>query len=418
MSSGNNAQVTTAQKLADQFNTIYTFLMSAENSAQSDDYNAAIQTARTVIENLTNSYTQYEIYYDDNDRIELSILLSTIVNFIETSYISQTVTFPSFGDLQTEIKKKIDAATAELNSASSAAEFKLILYDDIKYSLQEIKGYPNLADEIREAYFSAKSNKRGLALAFTGPPGTGKTITAQATAKEFYSDIFIINPGDILDMYFGNSEKNIAKLFDTARKHAKDTRKTATIFLDEGESLFAVRKSTGQSAPPGVITTFLQYIDGVFTDPDDHKNIIILTATNLWDDFDPAIQRRFKRIEIPNADENGRYEIMREEFIKQLNAINIQYSNQMQQQYDPIFRKLAKKNESNAIIIRNIQNAFSSGTVRYLEKVGQNTYKVASTQTPTSTTVDAISGIFNLQSNINILGEVPSQQKLEQSFNR
>ncbi len=134
-----------------------------------------------------------------------------------------------------------------------------------------------------------------------GPPGCGKTYIVKSAAGE--SGVSFVNAklSDLLDMYVGNTEKNIHKVFETARKNAP-----SILFIDELEALGGRRDKMDQSASRSAINQLLYEMDGVEAN---NENALIIGATNAPWAVDPALRRsgRFsKMIYIPEPDYNSR----------------------------------------------------------------------------------------------------------------
>lgn len=138
--------------------------------------------------------------------------------------------------------------------------------------------------------YKAYGKKIGGGILLYGPPGCGKTHIAKATAGEIDANFINIGINDILDMWLGNSEKNLHKIFETARKH-----KPCVIFIDEIDALGANRNDINKNAGRTVINQFLAELDGIDSDND---GILVLGATNAPWYIDPAFRRpgRFDRI--------------------------------------------------------------------------------------------------------------------------
>lgn len=142
-----------------------------------------------------------------------------------------------------------------------------------------------------------------------GPPGTGKTLVVRALAKEAGCRMLAVQPSDVMDMYVGEGEKLVRSLFELARRLSP-----CVIFLDEIDALFGSRSSSrdtgGALAHHGVITEFMQEMDGLRSNRD--SNVIVIGATNRPFDLDDAILRRLPRrllVDLPGEKE-------REEILK------------------------------------------------------------------------------------------------------
>jgi transitional endoplasmic reticulum ATPase len=139
-----------------------------------------------------------------------------------------------------------------------------------------------------------------------GPPGCGKTHLARATAGEIKAGFISIGINDVLDMWIGQSEKNLHALFDQARRS-----QPCVLFFDEVDALAASRTDLKHSASRQVINQFLAELDGVQASND---GLLILAATNAPWHLDSAFRRpgRFDRILfVPPPDAPARAEILR-----------------------------------------------------------------------------------------------------------
>jgi transitional endoplasmic reticulum ATPase len=154
--------------------------------------------------------------------------------------------------------------------------------------------------------YKAFGKKVGGGILLYGPPGCGKTYIAKATAGEIHAKFISIGLHDILDMWIGNSEKNLHGIFELARKNAP-----CVLFFDEVDAMGASRSDLRQSAMRHVINQFLAEMDGVDSD---NEGVLILAATNAPWSVDAAFRRpgRFDRvIFVEPPDEQAREEIIR-----------------------------------------------------------------------------------------------------------
>lgn len=155
------------------------------------------------------------------------------------------------------------------------------------------------------ALYKAFGKKVGGGILLYGPPGCGKTFIAKATAGEIHAKFISIGLHDILDMWIGNSEKNLHSIFELARKNAP-----CVLFFDEVDAMGASRADLRQSAMRHVINQFLAEMDGVNSD---NEGVLILAATNAPWSVDAAFRRpgRFDRvIFVEPPDEQAREEII------------------------------------------------------------------------------------------------------------
>lgn len=138
--------------------------------------------------------------------------------------------------------------------------------------------------------YAAYGKKIGGGILLYGPPGCGKTYLAKATAGEINAAFINVSLNDILDMWHGNSEKNLHNIFAKARENTP-----CVVFFDEIDALAAKRSDMLQSGGKKVINQFLNELDGIQHDND---GLLIIGATNTPWHLDSAFRRpgRFDRI--------------------------------------------------------------------------------------------------------------------------
>lgn len=161
---------------------------------------------------------------------------------------------------------------------------------------------PLLHPELYKAY----GKKTGGGILLYGPPGCGKTFISKATAGQVNAKFLSITLNDILDMWIGNSEKNLHEIFELARQNTP-----CVLFIDEIDALGASRSDMKQSSGRHLINQFLQELDGIDST---NEGILIIGATNTPWNLDPAFRRpgRFDRIVfVPPPDVTSRESILR-----------------------------------------------------------------------------------------------------------
>ena len=154
--------------------------------------------------------------------------------------------------------------------------------------------------------YAAYGKKAGGGILMYGPPGCGKTLLARATAGEVRSKFIAIGINDVLDMYIGNSEKNLHAIFEQARRN-----RPCVLFFDEVDALGASRSDMRRTGGRHLINQFLAELDGAAAD---NEGLLCLGATNAPWHLDNAFKRpgRFDRvIFVPPPDEAARAEILK-----------------------------------------------------------------------------------------------------------
>ncbi|MCO6491123.1 MAG: AAA family ATPase [Phaeodactylibacter sp.] len=184
-----------------------------------------------------------------------------------------------------------------------------------KVRFDDVGGMDKVKEEVRmkiihplkhPEIYKAYGKKIGGGILLYGPPGCGKTHLARATAGEVASNFIPVGISDILDMYIGQSERNLHAIFQKAR-----SLKPCVLFFDEVDALGASRTDMRHSAGRNVINQFLAELDGVDYD---NEGVLILAATNAPWHLDSAFRRpgRFDRIIfVPPPDEPAREAILR-----------------------------------------------------------------------------------------------------------
>jgi len=216
---------------------------------------------------------------------------------------------------QTEEPEKVMAqgwSPDDIDDEKSGAESTEVEHPLLTFA--DIGGMDSVKEEIRmkiihplknPQLFKAYGKKIGGGILLYGPPGCGKTLLSRATAGEIRASFLSIGIHQILDLYLGNSEKNLHQLFELARHHAP-----AILFFDEVDALAADRNDLKRSAGRTLINQFLAEMDG---NVGDNEGLLILGATNAPWHLDPAFRRpgRFDRILfVPPPDEAARRSIV------------------------------------------------------------------------------------------------------------
>lgn len=159
--------------------------------------------------------------------------------------------------------------------------------EEVKKSILDTVQLPLIHKDL----FSSGLRKRSGVLLY-GPPGTGKTLLAKAVATECSLNFLSVKGPELINMYIGESEKNVRDIFQKAR-----SARPCVIFFDELDSLAPARGASGDSGGvmDRVVSQMLAEIDGL---SDSSQDLFIIGASNRPDLIDPALLRpgRFDKL--------------------------------------------------------------------------------------------------------------------------
>ncbi len=174
----------------------------------------------------------------------------------------------------------------------------IVLPEEVFTRLMEIVTYQRYRRQVYEEWgFGAKmAYGRANSSLFTGPPGTGKTMAAGLIAHELGMDLYRVDLSQIVSKFVGETEKNLARVFDEAK------RAYAVLLFDEADSLFAKRtnvESVHDRYSNLEVNYLLQRIESF-------DGVTILTS-NFPENIDDAFARRIKiKVEFPFPGEEER----------------------------------------------------------------------------------------------------------------
>lgn len=189
--------------------------------------------------------------------------------------------------------------------------FTLLAWDDLvldgsaKQQVDEIVAWTQYKHVLMDDWDLKSRIKPGYRSLFHGPPGTGKTMTACLLGKTTGLPVFRIDLAKVVSKYIGETEKNLANLFDHA------DRREWILFFDEADSLFGKRtesRNSNDRAANQQISYLLQRIET-------YSGIAIL-ATNMQSHLDEAFARRFQSmIHFPMPNEEQRLQLWEDNFM-------------------------------------------------------------------------------------------------------
>ncbi len=188
-------------------------------------------------------------------------------------------------------QEQVDRDVIEEGQIKHIAFYKSNIKFDAVIWLEKMKKYlhDNVVLAIQEpALFKKYGKKLGVGLLLYGPPGNGKTYIVKAIAGEANAKFSIARINQIVDMYTGNTEKNLHRMFEQARENTP-----AILFFDELDALGVKRGGGGNeggesSALRLAVNQFLVEMTGLEENP---EGLFVIGATSAPWDIDPALKR-------------------------------------------------------------------------------------------------------------------------------
>lgn len=159
----------------------------------------------------------------------------------------------------------------------------VIISDDLQEQLAEILcAIRQRENTLAQGFAHKLGSATGISALFHGDPGTGKTLVAEALANRLGVDLIRVDLSTVINKYIGETEKNLAKIFDLAAQDA------GVLFFDEADALFGKRSETKDAKDRHAnieIAYLLQRLE-------QHPGLVVL-ATNHRSHLDDAFSRRF-----------------------------------------------------------------------------------------------------------------------------
>lgn len=217
----------------------------------------------------------------------------TVVDYLTTSVVTAPTFSPEF-------------PAQKIETTENWAD--LVLESHAVKQVQEILSWLTHGDTVMEEFGLGRRVKPGYRSLFYGPPGTGKSMTAALLGRESGYDVYRIDLSMVVSKFIGETEKNLARVFDYAGHH------NWILFFDEADALFGKRTQTKDAHDRYANQETAYLLQRI----EEYAGVAIL-ATNQKNNIDDAFTRRFHTIihfPLPTADQ--RYRIWQTAFGKDL----------------------------------------------------------------------------------------------------
>lgn len=199
---------------------------------------------------------------------------------------------PQRGDARVMRRRPSAQSTGRLRSLPRArGEFDLLQVRDPLVEFDDLllpEGHRQALEEVkielqRESYLVRNGVAPRRTLLFTGPPGCGKSVTAEALARELDREFAVVNLSTVVSSFLGDTAKNLSSIFEAA------SLEPWVVLFDEFDAIGKERaERTDHGELKRVVTAFLQQLDN-FNGPS-----VLVAATNHPDLVDLAVWRRFQ----------------------------------------------------------------------------------------------------------------------------
>lgn len=256
---------------------------------------------------LVNLYPNYEL---NKVYIQRAMMYQERIKVLQVGAAAET---PEDTYEIKPINKEVEQKTEGVAPQRKAAYEDLLIVEKPNVRWEDVSGLEETKKALKEAIIYPSKRPDLFPLGFPrgillyGPPGCGKTLTAAAVATEIDAAFYSVDAASIMSKWLGEAEKNVAKLFRSARE-AAISQGAAIIFIDEIDSLLGVRYNE-VGGEVRVRNQFLKEMDGIL-DKGKSWPLYVIGATNKPWALDWAFIRRFqKRIYVPVPDFETRLKI-------------------------------------------------------------------------------------------------------------
>ena len=276
------------------------------------DHRGFLPTGQTLAFLITSGNPEYRLQLMNVLGKESELIKNQVLVLSETeSYIPDLNGVLSLSDrwmhyfLTGEKLKREFSTSFPAQKISTSLEWdELVLSDTVMDQVLEINAWINNGKTLMEDWGLEKMIKPGYRALFYGPLGTGKTLTATLLGKSSGREVYRVDLSMIVSKYIGETEKNLARIFDVA------AHQDWILFFDEADALFGKRTDVNSSNDRHANQQTAYLLQRI----EDFSGTVIL-ASNLRADMDEAFTRRFQAIihfSMPGKD--ARYQLWQKAF--------------------------------------------------------------------------------------------------------
>ncbi|KAH9174255.1 AAA-domain-containing protein [Lactarius sanguifluus] len=222
--------------------------------------------------------------------------ITRVVQAVDGNFTSNDTFSAGVSLTNADFEIAMDEARSSYSQNIGAPKIPNVSWDDVG-GLTDVKA--DILDTVQlplehPELFASNLKKRSGILLY-GPPGTGKTLLAKAVATSCSLNFFSVKGPELLNMYIGESEANVRRVFQRAR----DAR-PCVVFFDELDSVAPKRGAHGDSGGvmDRIVSQLLAELDGISSSSSSGGDVFVIGATNRPDLLDPALLRpgRFDRM--------------------------------------------------------------------------------------------------------------------------
>ncbi|CAH0728500.1 unnamed protein product, partial [Brenthis ino] len=235
------------------------------------------------------SKTETFVYGDLDTLVHFAMRESYLKQIACSSYLSQD---PNLSYIQEEdFNKALDSIRNLQSQHLDTPKIPKVYWEDIG-GLEKLKKelLKTIEFPIKFPHLFKKSSLKRSGILLYGPPGCGKTLVAKAVSTELNVSFMSVKGPELLNMYIGQSEENVRRVFESARASSP-----CIVFLDELDALAPRRGAAGDSggASDRVVSQLLAEVDGVASgeDADSSSFVFIMGATNRPDLLEQSLLR-------------------------------------------------------------------------------------------------------------------------------